>query len=191
MLLQELMQGSYITQHPTSGYSKATKEIKRVYEGFKLYNYLDKVKPKVPQDEECNAWTALQQLLGLSLHYAPTFFSTITKQKMNDKRQAGWPEQQVVQHEMVLRDTKLLELYTVLPQKTLDMWITCGSLPASYMDNPTDNRHGYYNFHKEVQYAIIMAHYGLHQLVRLQLPRELCAERRTQCSSHSKTATSW
>eukprot|EP00971_Amphidinium_carterae_P110836 2195504-Amphidinium_carterae.1 len=39
MLFQELMQRSYITQHPTSGYSKATKEIKRVYEGFEQYNY--------------------------------------------------------------------------------------------------------------------------------------------------------
>eukprot|EP00971_Amphidinium_carterae_P295261 5863565-Amphidinium_carterae.1 len=34
------------------------------------------------------------------------------------------------------------------------MWITCGTVPASYMDNPTDGRHGHYNFHKEVQYAI-------------------------------------
>eukprot|EP00971_Amphidinium_carterae_P115658 2290977-Amphidinium_carterae.3 len=101
--------------------------LKRVYDGFELCNYLDKVKPKVPQDEECNASTALQQLLGLSLHYAPTFFSALTKQKLEDLRQLGWPEQQAVQHELVLRDTKLLELYIVLPQKALDMWITCGS----------------------------------------------------------------
>eukprot|EP00971_Amphidinium_carterae_P348233 6490395-Amphidinium_carterae.1 len=39
MLFQELMQRSYITHHPTSGYSKATKEIKRVYDGFELNNY--------------------------------------------------------------------------------------------------------------------------------------------------------
>eukprot|EP00971_Amphidinium_carterae_P163373 3239426-Amphidinium_carterae.1 len=111
--------------------------------------YLDKVKPRVLPDDECNASTALQQLLGLSLHYAPNFFSTLTKQKLNDKRRLGWPEQQVLTHEQVLRDTKLLELYTVLPQEAIDMWITCGSVPVSYMDNPTDNRHGYYNFHKE------------------------------------------
>eukprot|EP00971_Amphidinium_carterae_P092255 1826800-Amphidinium_carterae.1 len=34
------------------------------------------------------------------------------------------------------------------------MWITCGKVPASYMVDPTDNRHGYYNFHTEVHYAI-------------------------------------
>eukprot|EP00971_Amphidinium_carterae_P042237 829787-Amphidinium_carterae.3 len=34
------------------------------------------------------------------------------------------------------------------------MWTKRGKLPASYMDNATDNRHGYYNFHTEVQYAI-------------------------------------
>eukprot|EP00971_Amphidinium_carterae_P103928 2058098-Amphidinium_carterae.1 len=34
------------------------------------------------------------------------------------------------------------------------MWITCGTVPASYMGNPTDPRHGHYNFHREVQYAI-------------------------------------
>eukprot|EP00971_Amphidinium_carterae_P323341 6425942-Amphidinium_carterae.1 len=30
----------------------------------------------------------------------------------------------------------------------------CGKIPASYMIDPTDNRHGYYNFHTEVHYAI-------------------------------------
>eukprot|EP00971_Amphidinium_carterae_P042308 831353-Amphidinium_carterae.1 len=64
-----------------------------------LYNYLDKTRPKLLPDDECNASTALQQLLGLSLHYAPTFFSTITKQKMNDKRELKWPEPQAQQHE--------------------------------------------------------------------------------------------
>eukprot|EP00971_Amphidinium_carterae_P151710 3007004-Amphidinium_carterae.2 len=34
------------------------------------------------------------------------------------------------------------------------MWITCGKVPASYMDNPTDPRRGYYNFHTEVHYTI-------------------------------------
>eukprot|EP00971_Amphidinium_carterae_P013343 263053-Amphidinium_carterae.1 len=34
------------------------------------------------------------------------------------------------------------------------MWITCGKLPMSYMQQPTDNRHRYYNFHTEVHYAI-------------------------------------
>eukprot|EP00971_Amphidinium_carterae_P110837 2195504-Amphidinium_carterae.2 len=73
---------------------------------------------------------------------------------MHDKRNLVWPKQQVQRHEQVLRNTKVLELYTVISQRAIDMWITCGSVPASYMDNSTDPRHGNYNFRREVQYAI-------------------------------------
>eukprot|EP00971_Amphidinium_carterae_P023986 473407-Amphidinium_carterae.1 len=34
------------------------------------------------------------------------------------------------------------------------MWITCGKIPASYLTEPTDPRHRFYNFHKEVHFAI-------------------------------------
>eukprot|EP00971_Amphidinium_carterae_P059218 1170962-Amphidinium_carterae.2 len=81
----------------------------------------------------------------MSLHYAPDFFKTITAQKRDDLREEQWPEAQVQQREQELRDTKLLELYTVISQKAIDMWITRGKIPA---------RHGYYNFHKEAHYAI-------------------------------------
>eukprot|EP00971_Amphidinium_carterae_P019178 377420-Amphidinium_carterae.1 len=47
-----------------------------------------------------------------------------------------------------------MELYTVLPEKELRMWITCGKIPMSYMQNYTEPRHTYYNFHREVHYAI-------------------------------------
>eukprot|EP00971_Amphidinium_carterae_P005787 114517-Amphidinium_carterae.1 len=53
-----------------------------------------------------------------------------------------------------LRGEQLLELYTILPEKALNMWITCGKVPMSYMIQSTDNRHKYYNFHTEVHYAI-------------------------------------
>eukprot|EP00971_Amphidinium_carterae_P244380 4852514-Amphidinium_carterae.2 len=96
----------------------------------------------------------LTQLLGISLHYAPTFFNTMKIQRLDNLRQQGWEEDQIRQHEHVLQNTKLLELYIVLPEKTIDMWLQLGKLPASYMDNATDNRHKYYNFHTEVQYAI-------------------------------------
>eukprot|EP00971_Amphidinium_carterae_P350732 6491712-Amphidinium_carterae.3 len=93
----------------------------------------------------------------MSLHYAPDFFKTLTMQKRDDLthlRAQQWTEAQVQQNEQELQDAKLLELYTVLPQKALDMWITCGKVPANYMDMPTDPRHGYYNFHTDVHYAI-------------------------------------
>eukprot|EP00971_Amphidinium_carterae_P241690 4798791-Amphidinium_carterae.3 len=138
--MQEMLQRSYITQHPTSGYKTATKDIKRV-------------KPKEPEDED-NKTTGLQQLLSISLHYVPTFFDTLKQQKLNGFRDKGWEEAQVLQHEQVLRETKLLELYIVLRQQALDMWLKLGRVPASYMDNATDTRHGYDTFHMEVQYAI-------------------------------------
>eukprot|EP00971_Amphidinium_carterae_P177662 3523877-Amphidinium_carterae.1 len=62
----------------------------------------------------------------MSLHYAPDFFKTMTTQKRDDLREQKWPKAQVLQHEKDLQDTRLLELYIILPQKALDMWITCG-----------------------------------------------------------------
>eukprot|EP00971_Amphidinium_carterae_P020528 404311-Amphidinium_carterae.1 len=56
--------------------------------------------------------------------------------------------------ETKLQGEQLLELYTVLPEKALNMWISCGRIPTSYMKNSNDNRHKYYNFHTEVHYAI-------------------------------------
>eukprot|EP00971_Amphidinium_carterae_P243351 4832206-Amphidinium_carterae.1 len=53
-----------------------------------------------------------------------------------------------------LRGEQLLELYTILPEKALNMWITCGKIPMSYMLHSTEDRHRYYNFHTEVHYAI-------------------------------------
>eukprot|EP00971_Amphidinium_carterae_P230261 4569755-Amphidinium_carterae.1 len=113
----------------------------------------ESARPKEPEDDD-HKTTGLQQLLSKSLHYAPTFFNTLKQQKLNGLRDAGWDEAQEVQHEQVLLDTKLLELYIVLLQRALDMWLKLGRVPASYMDNATDTRHGYYNFHMEVQYAI-------------------------------------
>eukprot|EP00971_Amphidinium_carterae_P085626 1694418-Amphidinium_carterae.1 len=42
-----------------------------------------------------------------------------------------------------------MELYTVLPEQALRMWITCGKIPMSYMQHYTEPRHTYYNFHRE------------------------------------------
>eukprot|EP00971_Amphidinium_carterae_P151659 3006200-Amphidinium_carterae.1 len=85
----------------------------------------------------------------MSLHYAPDFFKTIATQR-RDVRQQKWDEAQVQQMEQKLRDTKLLELYAIIPEKAIDMW----KIPARYIIDPTDPRHGYYNFHTEVHYAI-------------------------------------
>eukprot|EP00971_Amphidinium_carterae_P001348 26783-Amphidinium_carterae.1 len=154
-IMQEMLQRRYITLHPTSGYKTATTEIKRVYDGFEVKYYLDIVKKKrtkKTEKEEDKTW--LQKLLSISWHYAPTFFENLKQQNFNTLPDEGWEEAQVQLHEQALRTTKILALYTILPQRAMDAWTLLGTVPASYMENPTDNRHGYYNFHTEVQYAI-------------------------------------
>eukprot|EP00971_Amphidinium_carterae_P349456 6491025-Amphidinium_carterae.2 len=163
-LFDELRQRSYVQEHPTSQHYTSTPEIKRVYDGFKNQDYVEEMKRrrqeiqqrgKEEELEGCaNTTTLLQRLLTMSLHYAPDFFKTITTQKRDDLREREWPEEQVRERELDLQGQQLLELYAVLPQKALDMWITCGRIPASYLQDPTDPRHRFYNFHKEVHYAI-------------------------------------
>eukprot|EP00971_Amphidinium_carterae_P031133 612711-Amphidinium_carterae.1 len=85
----------------------------------------------------------------MSSNYAPTFFSTLLEQRRDDLRELKWQEEQVRSMETKLRGEQLLELYTILPEKALNMWITCGKIPMSYMQQSTDDRHKYYNFHTE------------------------------------------
>eukprot|EP00971_Amphidinium_carterae_P045102 887366-Amphidinium_carterae.1 len=149
-----MIQRSYIKLHPTSGYSTATPEIKRVYDGFEIYNFNDLTNPRKPMEDSDYKATTLQQLLAISYHYAPTFFDTMKQQKLDHLRRQNWEEEQVQQHKHVLQMKKILELYIVLPQKALDMWLQLGKLSSTYMDNGTDDKHSWYGFHQEVQYTI-------------------------------------
>eukprot|EP00971_Amphidinium_carterae_P222566 4417476-Amphidinium_carterae.2 len=169
----ELRQKSYITLHPTSQYTSSTPEIRRIYDGFENNDYLADLRKRrreIHQTrregqelEECiNATTLMQRLLTMSLHYAPDFFKTITMQNRDDLRAREYPEQQVLGGETLLQGQQLLELYAVLPQRALEMWITCGKIPSSYLQDTTDPRHRYYNFHKEVHYAITDLQVGIH-----------------------------
>eukprot|EP00971_Amphidinium_carterae_P000938 18293-Amphidinium_carterae.1 len=96
-IMQEMLQRSYITQHPTSGYNTATMEIKRVYDGFEVKNYLGKVqkKKKTKETEEEGEKTWLQKLLSISWHCAPTFSENLKQQNFNTLRDEGWDEAQV------------------------------------------------------------------------------------------------
>eukprot|EP00971_Amphidinium_carterae_P190378 3778310-Amphidinium_carterae.2 len=153
-IFEELKQRSYITGHPTSQYKTSSNEIKRVFDGFDKHDYLEEKKNKIREVQQRGAEEAevegctnttklLQRLLTMSMHYAPDFFKTMTTQKRDDLRGLNWDEEQVQLREQELRDTKLLELYAIIPQKAVDMWITCGRTPASYIVEPTDPRHGY------------------------------------------------
>eukprot|EP00971_Amphidinium_carterae_P248565 4934271-Amphidinium_carterae.1 len=71
------------------------------------------------------------------------------QQDFNSLREAGLEEAQIQLHREALQTTKILEPYTILPQRAMDAWTLLGTVPASYMDSPTDNRHGQYNFHTE------------------------------------------
>eukprot|EP00971_Amphidinium_carterae_P050030 985907-Amphidinium_carterae.3 len=102
--------------------------MKRVCDGFEKHDYLEETKKRRQQVQQggeevegCeNATTLLQRFLSMILHYAPDFFKTLTMQKRDDLKAQQWTEAQVQQHEQELQATKLLELYTVLPQKALD-----------------------------------------------------------------------
>eukprot|EP00971_Amphidinium_carterae_P251264 4987870-Amphidinium_carterae.1 len=85
----------------------------------------------------------------MSMHYAPDFFKMLKDQKRDDLRALHWDEEQVRAMETRLQGEELLKLYTVLPKNALQMWIACGRIPTSYMKHSTDNRHKYYNFHRE------------------------------------------
>eukprot|EP00971_Amphidinium_carterae_P043067 846939-Amphidinium_carterae.1 len=61
-----------------------------------------------------------------------------------------------------------MELYIVLPEKALRMWITCGKIPMSYMTTYTEPRHTYYNFHHEVHFAIT----GYINIYMYNMPRD-------------------
>eukprot|EP00971_Amphidinium_carterae_P059146 1169558-Amphidinium_carterae.1 len=71
----------------------------------------------------------------MSMHYAPDFFKTIKDQKRDDLRALHWDEEQVRAMETTLQGQELMELYTILPEKTSQMWIACGRIPTSYMKN--------------------------------------------------------
>eukprot|EP00971_Amphidinium_carterae_P061744 1222783-Amphidinium_carterae.1 len=82
-------------------------------------------------------------LTHMSMHYAPDFFKTLKDQKRDehDLRAQDWDEAQVRAMETNLQGQQLMELYTVIPEKALQMWIACGRIPTSYMKNCADPRH--------------------------------------------------
>eukprot|EP00971_Amphidinium_carterae_P095749 1894967-Amphidinium_carterae.2 len=93
MILQEMVQRSYIKFHPTTGYHRATEEIQRFYDGFEIYNFNDKANPRRPVEDSDYAPTTMQQLLAIS-YYAPTFFDTMKLQKLDNLRRLEWSEVQ-------------------------------------------------------------------------------------------------
>eukprot|EP00971_Amphidinium_carterae_P157677 3125518-Amphidinium_carterae.1 len=68
-IMQELLQRSCITLHPTSGYKTATTEITRVCDGFEVENYLDTVKKKRTKDTEKEEDKTMQDLKKLKSNY--------------------------------------------------------------------------------------------------------------------------
>eukprot|EP00971_Amphidinium_carterae_P258292 5126931-Amphidinium_carterae.3 len=137
-----MVQRSYIKFHPMTGYHRATAEIRRFYDGFEIYNFNDKFNPQRPIDDSNDDPATLQQVLTISYHYAPNFFNRMKNQKLDNLRRQGLDEKQI------------MELYIVLPEKALQMWLRLETLPGSYLENGTDDRHSWYNFHAELQYAI-------------------------------------
>eukprot|EP00971_Amphidinium_carterae_P244832 4861108-Amphidinium_carterae.3 len=129
-----MMQASYIKFHPTTGYHRATTEIRGFYDGFQIYNFNDKYNPQRSIDDSESNPTTLQQLLSISYYYAPNFSDALKDQKLNNLRHQGWEEPQIQMHEEALRKEKIMELYIILPEIALDMWIQHGCLPGSFIE---------------------------------------------------------
>eukprot|EP00971_Amphidinium_carterae_P016532 326607-Amphidinium_carterae.2 len=100
---------------PTTGYHKATEEIKRFYDGFQIYNFSDPFNPQRAIDDINDDSVTLQQLLSINYHYAPNFFSTMKNQKLDNLRRRGW-EEEVQMHETAIQKEKIMELYLILPE---------------------------------------------------------------------------
>eukprot|EP00971_Amphidinium_carterae_P256957 5101363-Amphidinium_carterae.4 len=57
-----MMQRSYIRFHPTTGYHRATQEIRQFYDGFEIYNSENRFNAQKPINEDETKHTTLQQL---------------------------------------------------------------------------------------------------------------------------------
>eukprot|EP00971_Amphidinium_carterae_P106225 2103708-Amphidinium_carterae.1 len=144
MLMQEMIQRSYIKYHPTSGYKTATPEIKRVYDGFEVYNYHEERNPRraVTTNIKDEDWKpmGLTQLLGISLHYAPTFSNMIDLTTFDNK---DGKKNKYDNMSTFYRIPSYSSSTSYYLRKLLDMWLKLGKLPASYMENSADARHAY------------------------------------------------
>eukprot|EP00971_Amphidinium_carterae_P001641 32942-Amphidinium_carterae.1 len=56
-------------------------------------------------------------------------------------REQGFDATEIKQREANLRAEKNKELYIILPQATLKQWMTEGTIPPSYLENGTDEKH--------------------------------------------------
>eukprot|EP00971_Amphidinium_carterae_P261672 5191276-Amphidinium_carterae.2 len=88
--------------------------------------------------------TTLQQLLSISYHFAPNFFV-----RCDETQEDGLPTTT-----SILQQEKILELYIVLSESTLEQWLQLGRSPSVYMEKGTDDRHTWCNFHTRLEYAI-------------------------------------
>eukprot|EP00971_Amphidinium_carterae_P334593 6469951-Amphidinium_carterae.1 len=167
-----MTQTNYIKFHPTTGYHRATEEIRRFYDGFQIYNSNDKFNPQRPIDDNDNNPATLQQLLSIRYYYAPNFFDALKNQKLDNQRHRGWEEQQVQMQETVLRNDKIMELYIILPEKALEMWL---QLPGSFMENGTEEKHFWY----QLPHRATVRDQRLHQPLFVQLPHGLLTIRST------------
>eukprot|EP00971_Amphidinium_carterae_P256958 5101363-Amphidinium_carterae.5 len=73
---------------------------------------------------------------------------------MDYLRQKRFSEDQVQHREWILQQEKILELYIVLSESTLEQWLQLGRIPSVYMENRTDDQHTWYNFHARLEICL-------------------------------------
>eukprot|EP00971_Amphidinium_carterae_P024722 487629-Amphidinium_carterae.1 len=79
--------------------------------------------------------------MTISYHYADDYCSRMKFQGLKKLKQQGFGEREIKRKETLLHNEQILELYIILPHGTLKQWMTTGTIPPSYMDNGTDEKH--------------------------------------------------
>eukprot|EP00971_Amphidinium_carterae_P351195 6491968-Amphidinium_carterae.1 len=105
-------------------------------------------------------------------------------------------DEQIQAHEeiQILKKEKIMELYIVLPEKALDMWLLRGCLPGSFIENGTDPKRAWYNLHTDIDRV---RDQRLHQRQHVQLSERLPTTRITtteafillDSGAHDRTTT--
>eukprot|EP00971_Amphidinium_carterae_P267524 5306751-Amphidinium_carterae.1 len=92
--------------------------------------------------------------MTISYHYADEYYNRMKFQGLSNLKQQGFDYRAFKRKETQLRNGEILELDIILPRDTLKQWMTTGTIPPSYMENGTDEKHSWYNFHTRIKFAI-------------------------------------
>eukprot|EP00971_Amphidinium_carterae_P078203 1547271-Amphidinium_carterae.1 len=155
-----MIKQSYIQYHPTSGYHKATDELKDIFDHQSVIdNWYDELSPlSVRPKEEENGIRPCDETDDDSIILARkgVLRQDVLFQDLRHVSKQASDDAAIRKQEMKVRAVEIHELYIILSAKVLRQWITTGTIPPNSFENGTDEKHGHYNFHivNRIKYAI-------------------------------------